>query len=117
MSNSTHGCRNVFNPHSFPLVTIFLFATTPFFLLRWPEHDQIGGAKVFSGVYFRLAQTFVLVHLLVVVAVKTFGQERANGLFGHAPRAPQHVTLREDAHHVPARLLVHDNIIATLHLV
>ena len=85
--------------------------------LRWPEHDQMSGPKVFPGVYFRLEQTFVLIHILVVVTVKVFGPERVNGLFDHTPRAPQHATLVEDSHHVPARLLVHDNIIATLHLV
>ena len=71
--------------------------------------------KIVPAVNFRLAQTFVLVHLLVVVAEKTFGPESANSLFSGALCAPKHATLVEHAHHVPARLLVHDNIIATLH--
>jgi len=117
MSNRTHACRNGGNRSPFPPVTSFLWAATLLWALRWPQHDQMVRPKVFPGVYFRLAQTFVLVHLLVDVAVKIFGPERLNGLFGHAPRAPQHCTLVEDTHHVPARLLVHDNIIATLLLV
>ena len=113
MSNSTHVCSDGGPRCFFPGVTSFPFAATRLWALRWLLNDQMVWPKVFPAVYLRLAQTYVLVHLLVVVAVKAFGSERANGLLGPATRAPQQAALVEDAHHVPARLLVHDNIIAT----
>ena len=113
MSNSTHAFSDGGPRCFFPRETSFPFAATRRFTLPWPQHDQIVWPKVFPGVYLRLAQTYVLVHLLVVVGVKVFGPELANGLLGPATRAPQQAALVEDAHHVPARLLVHDNIIAT----
>ena len=115
MCHSSHICHNGDHRSPFPRVTFFLWAATLLWTLRWPEHAQMVWPKIFPTVNFRLAQTFVFVHLVVVVAEKTFGPEPANGLFGDAPRAPKHATLVEHAHHVPARLLVHDNIIATLH--
>ena len=117
MSNSTHVCSDGGPRLLFVGVTSFPFAATRPWALRWLLNDQIGWPKVFPAVYLRLAQTYVLVHLLVVVAVKAFGPEPANGLLGPATRAPQQAALVEDAHHVPARLLVHDNIIATFLLV
>ena len=117
MSNSTHACSDG-GPRCFlPRVTSFPFAATRHWALPWPQHDQMEWPKVFPGVYLRLAQTYVCVHLFVVVAVKVFGPVGANGLLGPATRTPQQPALVEDAHHVPARLLVHDNIIATLLLV
>ena len=117
MSYSTHVCSDGGPRYFFPRVTSFPFAATRHGALPWPQHDQIVWPKVFPAVYLRLAQTYVLVHLLVVVAVKAFGPERANGLFGRATRGPQQATLVEDAHHVPARLLVLDNIMAAFLLV
>ena len=117
MSNSTHVCSDGGPRCFFPRETSFPFAATRHWALPWPQHDQIVWPKVFPGVYLRLAQTYVFVHVLVVVAVKLFGSERANSLLGPATRAPQQATLVEDAHHVPARLLLHDNIIATFLLV
>ena len=113
MSNSTHAFSDGGPRCFFPRVTSFPFAATRHWALPWPPHEQMVWPKVFPGVYLRLPQTYVLVHLLVVVAVKVFGPEGANGLLGLATRAPQHGALVEDAHHVPARLLVHENIIAT----
>ena len=117
MSNSTHVCSDGGPRCFFPRETSFPFAATRHWALPWPPHDQILWPKVFPGVYLRLAQTYVFVHVLVVVGVKVFGPERANGLLSPATRAPQQAALVEDAHHVPARLLVHDNIIATFLLV
>ena len=113
MSNGTHVCLNGGLRRFLPPITSFPFAATLRWALLWPENNQILGPKVLPGVYFWLAQAYVFVHLFVVVAVKAFGPERAKGTLGQAPRAAQHAVLVEDAHHVPARLLVHDNILAT----
>ena len=46
--------------------------------------------------------------------MEVFWSVSANGHICVEPRAPQHLFMVENANHVSARLLVHDNIIATL---
>ena len=57
------------------------------------------------------------VHLEVVVAVEVLGPKFANCLLCGTPVVAQQAYLVEHANHVSARLLVHDNVIATLLLV
>ena len=117
MSNSTHVCSDGGPRCFFPRVTSFPFAATRRWALPWPQHEQMVWPKVFPGVYLRLTQTYVLVHLLVVVAVKVLWPEIANRRPCPALIGAQHALFVEHTNHVPARLLVHHNIIAALLLV
>ena len=110
----SHTSLHVPDRSSFPRVTTYLWAATLSCRLERPAYAQFIGPNIFSGVYFWLPNGLVLVHLKVVVAVKAFRPEVVNCLVYETLRGAQQALLVEHANHVPARLLVHHNVIATL---
>ena len=102
---------------SFALVTLRLWAAALYWWLVWLAHAKFIGPDVFAGIYFWLPNDLVFVHIQVVVAVKVLWPEIANRRPCPALIGAQHALFVEHTNHVPARLLVHHNIIAALLLV
>ena len=99
---------------SFPRVTFCLWAAALYWWLVWLAHAKFFGPNVFAGIYFWLPNDLVFVHLEVDVAMKVLGPEIVNRRPCRALISAQHALLVEHTNHVPARLLVHQNIIAAL---
>ena len=99
---------------SFPRVTFRLWAAALYWWLVWLAHAKFIGPNVFAGIYFWLPNDLVFVHLEVDVAMKVLGPEIVNRRPCRALISAQHALLVEHTNHVPARLLVHQNIIAAL---
>ena len=117
MSRWSHILLNVLYRSSFPRVTFCLWAATLYWPLVWAGHAQIIGPTVFAGIHFWLPNGLVFVHVEVVVAENVLRPKFANCLVCHTRRGSQQALLVHHANHVPARLLVHHNVIATLLLV
>ena len=114
MSWRTHFSLHVLDGSSFPLVTRYFWAAALSFRLPWWVYAQFFRPSIFSGVHKRLPDGFAFVHLEVVVAVKALGPKLANCLLRGTLVVAQQAFLVEHANHVPARLLVHHNMIAAL---
>ena len=99
---------------SFPRVTFCLWAAALYWWLVWLAHAKFFGPNVFAGIYFWLPNGLVLVHVEVDVAMEALGPEIVNRRPCPALTGAQQALLVEHTNHVPARLLVHHNIIAAL---
>ena len=99
---------------SFPRVTFCLWAAALYWWLVWLAHAKFIGPNVFAGIYFWLPNDLVFVHIQVVITVKALWPEIVNRRPCPAFTGAQHTLLVEHTNHVPARLLVHDNMIAAL---
>ena len=99
---------------SFPRVTFRLWAAALYWWLVWLAHAKFIGPNIFAGIYFWLPNGLVFVHVEVVVAAKALWPEIVNRRPCRAFIGAQRALLVEHTNHVPARLLVHHNIIAAL---
>ena len=114
MGCRSHRSLHVLNRSFFILPTHCLWASTLYWTLIWPAYAQFVGPNIFPTVHFGLPNVLVFVHPEVHVAVKVVGPKLANGLVCDTLTGAQQALLVEHANHVPARLPVHHNIIATL---
>ena len=114
MSRWAHALPDILYRSSARPVARSLWPATLRWTLQWPANTEFFGPEVLSSVNFWLPNVFVFVHLQVVIAVEAFRPEVSDCLVGGSARVSQHATLVEHTNHVPARLLVHDNMIAAL---
>ena len=117
MSRWAHALPDILYRSSARPVARSLWPATLRWTLKWPANTEFFGPEVLSSVNFWLPNVFVFVHLQVVIAVEAFRPEVSDCLVGGSARVPQHATLVEHTNHVPARLPVHHNVVATLLLV